>query len=102
MYHDHEFLQVLEGDQQVVQDLFISIKKDLRHFNVILLAEGEKESRTFAKWSMAYLELNANEIQKHGFIKDLKAFLSLLTNQHMPSIYSGQWPFISLMTKAGL
>ncbi len=43
LYHDHEFLQVLEGDQQVVQDLFISIKKDLRHFNVILLAEGEKK-----------------------------------------------------------
>ena len=77
LYHDHEFLQVLEGDQQVVQDLFISIKKDLRHFNVLLLAEGEKESRTFAKWSMAYLELNANEIQKHGFIKDLKAFSQL-------------------------
>ncbi len=52
VYHDRNFLQLIEGPDQAVRDTFARIKKDWRHNGVILMAEDEIEERTFSDWSM--------------------------------------------------
>ena len=54
LYHNKFFLQILEGEKQVVQELFEKIKLDDRNDQVTLLSTDESESRIFEEWSMAY------------------------------------------------
>lgn len=54
LFHNQEFLQILEGDKVVVQLLFEKIKKDKRHTHVSLISQDETPSRSFTGWSMAF------------------------------------------------
>lgn len=56
LFHNHEFIQILEGDKHIVQALFATIQKDARHSNVMLLEQNEKEERMFPTWNMAYFD----------------------------------------------
>jgi hypothetical protein len=56
LFHNGEFIQILEGNKLTVQALFSHIQNDNRHSNVILLEEDEKEERMFPLWSMAYFD----------------------------------------------
>jgi hypothetical protein len=47
------FVQVLEGDEKVVRDLFELIASDPRHDSVDLLDAGPVEARAFSRWAMA-------------------------------------------------
>lgn len=77
LYHNNQFLQILEGDKKVVQDLFISIKRDKRHSNVNLLAEGGKKERMFSRWSMAFQEFNSDAGAENSFINNIVVFSEL-------------------------
>jgi len=63
LYHNNEFIQILEGDEIVVKQLYASILKDKRHNNILLLAEGLKQRRDFKNWNMAYHDLTNNNIR---------------------------------------
>jgi hypothetical protein len=53
--YDHkQFLQIIEGETDVILDLFHKILNDPRHTNVRILHEGDIESRAFSDWKMAY------------------------------------------------
>lgn len=77
LYHNNQFLQILEGDKKVVQDLYISIKRDKRHSNVNLLAEGGKKERMFSGWSMAFQELNSDAGAENSFQSNIIVFSEL-------------------------
>lgn len=62
LLHNNEFIQILEGDKKVLQDLIEKIKKDDRHGNVMVLAENYIEKRVFEKWSMAYHKVENHDI----------------------------------------
>lgn len=49
---DTHFLQVLEGDFDAINRLFLRIARDPRHEDVQLVAFGCVESRLFGGWSM--------------------------------------------------
>ncbi|WP_310559467.1 BLUF domain-containing protein, partial [Flavobacterium sp.] len=51
LFHNNEFIQILEGEKHKLLELYDSIKKDKRHRNVMLLAEAEKQDRVFPNWS---------------------------------------------------
>ncbi len=73
LYHNNQFLQVLEGTQDVVKGLYEKIKRDKRHTDVTLMEEGEKEERYFSGWNMAYHQLTAtdfNALDRDLFIKN--------------------------------
>ena len=55
IYTNKIFIQILEGEKSVIQELYGRIVKDNRHFNVTMLHEDEAEHRKFPKWAMAYL-----------------------------------------------
>ena len=47
-------LQVLEGDAARVHQLYTVIAADIRHRNVVKLADGPVAGRAFADWSMQF------------------------------------------------
>lgn len=58
IYHDGFFIQYLEGNVDIVSELFEKIRVDARHYEVILLSKGSIYTREFDTWSMAYLSNN--------------------------------------------
>jgi hypothetical protein len=58
LYKSGNFLQVLEGEESIVQPLFDTIQQDPRHHQVTLIAKRPVSERHFAGWSMAFSNLN--------------------------------------------
>lgn len=56
------FLQLLEGDKQLVEDLLEKIEKDNRHSNITRIFSLEKNERLFPNWSMGYHEISDLDI----------------------------------------
>ncbi len=61
LFHNNEFIQIIEGEKIKVLDIYYKIKNDKRHKSVLLLAENEIKDRIFPKWSMAYYQLKEND-----------------------------------------
>lgn len=59
LYKDRRFMQVLEGDEQTVRDLYETIKRDERHTNVRTVIEGNIDDREFGEWAMGFPNINA-------------------------------------------
>lgn len=53
-YGNERFMQVLEGEEIAVRDLYDHIRRDPRHGNVLTYADKPVAERTFARWSMAF------------------------------------------------
>jgi hypothetical protein len=53
MISDDSFVQVLEGDEHAVRELFAVIGDDGRHQHVTVLEEGSVADRGFGRWAMA-------------------------------------------------
>ena len=58
LHRDNSFMQVLEGEEQVIKDLYVKISADNRHSDVELLFCEPIEKREFSDWSMAFTELD--------------------------------------------
>ncbi len=57
IYHNKFFLQILEGQKEVVLELFDAIKLDDRHEQVTLLSTDESKDRLFDNWAMAFYHI---------------------------------------------
>lgn len=55
------YMQVLEGERPVVNNMFYRIVADSRHHHIELLSMEEITQRKFDPWSMALVHLNAND-----------------------------------------
>jgi hypothetical protein len=53
LYSGGYFVQVLEGPESSVEDIFESIQNDLRHREVVVIKHSHVNERSFPKWSMA-------------------------------------------------
>lgn len=63
LYKDDNFIQILEGEKQAVQELYEQhIARDPRHRNLMVLAEEEVLERLFDQWSMGFRDLNDPEV----------------------------------------
>ena len=63
LYHNHHFVQVLEGEFNTLNELYNKIKRDNRHDHVILLHMKEIESRSYPNWTMAFKALEAEDMK---------------------------------------
>lgn len=54
VYCGREFMQILEGEKDIVKNLFQTISEDSRHRSVEIFYEGAIENRAFTDWSMAF------------------------------------------------
>ncbi len=57
VYNEGHFVQLLEGEKDVVHELYWQIEGDKRHSRVQVLSEGETLERMFPDWKMMYLKL---------------------------------------------
>lgn len=65
-FSDYEgrFMQVLEGSEHNVKNLFEKIKKDGRHQGILVLRESFQKDRNFPDWTMGFKAINPEEYQK--------------------------------------
>ena len=57
VYNEGYFVQLLEGEKEIVKERFDVIELDQRHEMVEVLSEGETMDRMFEDWKMAYIKL---------------------------------------------
>ncbi len=94
LYKGGNFMQVLEGDENVVLDLYEKIKTDPRHADVSIISKEQIQARQFHAWEMAFQNLDnpaiKNEPGYSQFLQDeftdelyrknpLRAYIMLLT-----------------------
>lgn len=78
LYHEGNILQVLEGDEERVKQLYEIIEKDKRHHGIITMADGFADVRSFPDWSMGFRAVSQDEWSNlNGFAgTDSKSILS--------------------------
>jgi hypothetical protein len=70
VYHDGNFIQLLEGEEADVKAIFAKIKQDLRHRGIIELIDKDADARIFPEWSMGFKTLNSNDFSElKGYFK---------------------------------
>src|SRR4051812_34049510 len=69
LYSEGTFLQVLEGEEDIVGSTFRKIEGDPRHTSIIKLVEENQDERVFPEWSMAFKTVSAADFA------ELKAFI---------------------------
>ena len=69
IYHNEIFVQILEGAEKDVREVFEKIKNDDRHHSIKLLWDNQTDSRTFEEWNMAFYR--ADEKSGKLFIENL-------------------------------
>ena len=70
LYHDGSILQVLEGDEEQVKEVYDIIAKDNRHNGLITMVSGYTTERNFPDWSMGFRKISKGEWSDlTGYIK---------------------------------
>ncbi|MBF9141283.1 BLUF domain-containing protein [Hymenobacter properus] len=64
LYAKGQFLQLLEGPEPALSDLYARINDDARHYDVTTLSYGPVELRSFGRWPMAYASVDAAFLEK--------------------------------------
>jgi hypothetical protein len=68
LYHDGNVIQVLEGEEQKVRQIYAKILRDDRHAGCLLLLEEEIEERAFPDWHMGLRTIKDSELRSlEGF-----------------------------------
>lgn len=69
VYHNGEFMQLIEGEEVIVKDLFKKIKKDKRHHTVKSFWESPIAKRGFADFRMGFVntgEDNMSDVEGYA------------------------------------
>jgi hypothetical protein len=77
LYHNKEFLQILEGEEQTILDLMTKIENDKRHTIITSLVQKNIKERMFSDWSMAFHEFGANKVEKKLFRNNMISFAEI-------------------------
>jgi hypothetical protein len=64
LFVDPSFLQVLEGTQDHIDELFERIRADRRHTRALLLLREPIEQRSFSEWTMGTTSATLSELQE--------------------------------------
>ena len=62
LYDDGNFLQVLEGEDEVVTNLYNKIYKDPRHGSVMLYVKKQIDKRQFDDWAMGFVDVRQLDV----------------------------------------
>ncbi|MBF4162380.1 BLUF domain-containing protein [Nocardioides acrostichi] len=70
LFHEGQFMQVLEGPREQVDDTYSRISRDRRHRSLWVEMQGEVERRGFPDWTMGYSDLSEEtQEQREGFTR---------------------------------
>lgn len=62
LYRDGDFVQILEGEEAAVREIYGRIVADSRHAKIILIDDGPATEREFGDWSMGFVRLDDSEV----------------------------------------
>jgi hypothetical protein len=101
LYSGGYFCQVIEGPEEVLEELFETIQMDPRHGDVTVLHFERAESRGFSEWAMALAGIEENmrfdiegvraskdELQMKETGRDLVSVLEKMVTQHQSVLNS--------------
>ena len=72
IYHEREFMQLLEGERSVIEALFDKISDDPRHQQVYRLWHAPIATRNFHDWTMGFVSVDDSLLQRHTGFASLK------------------------------
>ena len=75
LYHNNQFLQLLEGEEDQVLNLFQKILLDKRHHDVLLIESEQSKERLFADWGMAFHDYGQNGMSAYLKLKQIDTIL---------------------------
>lgn len=86
IHRDGNFIQVLEGEEHAVKDLYQYIKADPRHAGAIIMSEGDIPARQFDQWAMDFRSFSKNGLftpeemahDKYGILTVLTDFVDTM------------------------
>jgi len=83
------FMQVLEGPKEALDPVWARICDDKRHHTVIILEEGETNTRMFADWSMGFRNFDEVYFDDHPGFAQLgsDAFWQKAQDNALPGAY---------------
>jgi hypothetical protein len=64
LYRNGDFLQLLEGEKTVVEEIFATIRADPRHTRTTVMIAEECPARLFADWSMGFRDLTDTDLPR--------------------------------------
>lgn len=62
LYKGSEFMQVLEGEQGIIDDLYLRIEKDIRHSSCTVLSRKLIPQRLFSDWTMGFKNIENEQL----------------------------------------
>lgn len=80
LYCNRSFLQVLEGEEHVIDELYQKIMSDPRHTQLATIIREPIPKRYFENWSMGFRSLTTEEISEIEGVNDFYQDRSCLAN----------------------
>jgi len=94
LYRDGDFLQVIEGEEAVLDQLYAKISRDPRHRRLTVLFRESIPSREFKDWSMGFRDLSStpgqgfndllnsswSEMDLCAFSRKVRPFMKMFSN----------------------
>jgi hypothetical protein len=73
LMHKHGyFLQIIEGEHGVIDDLLVRLRRDTRHKDLKIIHDSTTEDRLFTNWAMGCVDFDDAELSMlPGFRTDL-------------------------------
>ena len=65
LYLNGSFMQVLEGEEAMVDETYARILRDPRHTGLVLIERAPINARSFGHWSMGFKHLGATDVAAH-------------------------------------
>jgi len=85
LYHKGQFLQLIEGEEEQVTELFSRIQNDPRHTMVTTLETKTNTQRIFHQWDMAYHDFGEGGGAAYYKLQQIDGFFSQSDALRLPS-----------------
>jgi hypothetical protein len=85
LFNDNSFIQLLEGSEQEVKDLYGKILNDPRHQHLIVLLKDKYEQPCFKGYHSAFKVFD-NAIVAHEFNEYISEISAVVENEHSRSL----------------
>ena len=66
LFNNNQFLQLLEGEYDIVTALYDRIKEDPRHQNHVILHMRKTDYRVYPNWTMAFQSMDKSQVKSKG------------------------------------
>lgn len=60
LYYKNQFLQLIEGEEKTIKQLYTNILYDRRHYDVTTVVEQYSETTLWSDWAMAFYDMSNN------------------------------------------